>query len=383
MSRYFFFPLVFLLFFISSCRRDLNRDESFHELPKEDTLYVFPFQTHVDTKNLSCGYKKREHWSDEVKIYVKGQVGEVSVMAQKDIGQEIHDEHITMLLYNSREMKRRVQKIIRKMKPFLENKEFSYTSYIVESTAFNAFTIPGGNIYVTTGLLEKVESDDVLAYIIGHELGHNENGHTREGARFYEYVHQQINDIEEAESVLGQLWEGLEALVSVGGLKVASDYFDQSDELEADITGLYLAYCAGFDPEKALEGLELLKTIDVPKPDEDWKELLLSFFRTHPWSEDRLRCGSDYVDVAKVVIKCDSVYNKGTKAKINIDDTEVPVFEYPHTSAKQLMPVTRGSNIHVICDCVKQPSSNEVWTFVRSTRGGREGWIRRDFLEIK
>lgn len=52
-----------------------------------------------------------------------------------------------------------------------------YTVKIVENEQLNAFTIPGGTVYVYTGLLKKVESDDELAGVLAHEIAHNVRFH--------------------------------------------------------------------------------------------------------------------------------------------------------------------------------------------------------------
>jgi predicted Zn-dependent protease len=52
-----------------------------------------------------------------------------------------------------------------------------YTVKIVENEQLNAFTIPGGVVYVYTGLLKKVESDDELAGVLAHEIAHNVRFH--------------------------------------------------------------------------------------------------------------------------------------------------------------------------------------------------------------
>lgn len=52
-----------------------------------------------------------------------------------------------------------------------------YTVKVVENEQLNAFTIPGGTVYVFTGLLKKVESDDELAGVLAHEIAHNVHFH--------------------------------------------------------------------------------------------------------------------------------------------------------------------------------------------------------------
>ena len=47
-----------------------------------------------------------------------------------------------------------------------------YRAEIVDTPDFNAFAVPGGFVYVHRGLLEKINSIDELASIMGHEIAH-------------------------------------------------------------------------------------------------------------------------------------------------------------------------------------------------------------------
>ncbi len=85
------------------------------------------------------------------------------------------------------------------------------------STAINAYA-DGRNITLTAGMMEFVESDQELALIIGHELGHNTMGHIRK--------------------VIGNY------IVSLGGTRYTRPF-----ESEADYVGLYYMVRAGYSPE--------------------------------------------------------------------------------------------------------------------------------------
>lgn len=48
----------------------------------------------------------------------------------------------------------------------------TFTFKVLNTTTINAFAAPGGIVYITTGLLDRLESKDELASILGHEIGH-------------------------------------------------------------------------------------------------------------------------------------------------------------------------------------------------------------------
>ena len=57
-------------------------------------------------------------------------------------------------------------------------KNLNYRFEIVDSPDFNAFALPGGFVYVHRGLLERVNSTDELASVLGHEIGHVDARHS-------------------------------------------------------------------------------------------------------------------------------------------------------------------------------------------------------------
>ncbi len=65
-----------------------------------------------------------------------------------------------------------VQRIGAKLLTGLPKKDFSYRFYVVEDPSPNAFTIPGGTIYVHTGLFKYTQDESELAGVIAHEIGH-------------------------------------------------------------------------------------------------------------------------------------------------------------------------------------------------------------------
>lgn len=67
----------------------------------------------------------------------------------------------------------RVKEIVDSVAANSDRPEVQYDVRLVDSTEVNAFSIPGGFIYVTKGLLDAVQSDDELAGVLAHEIAHN------------------------------------------------------------------------------------------------------------------------------------------------------------------------------------------------------------------
>lgn len=73
----------------------------------------------------------------------------------------------------------RVQRVFTRLVATCQrNAEIKYTVTVVEDPSVNAFALPGGYVFVNTGLLDFVQSDDELAGVLGHELAHVECRHS-------------------------------------------------------------------------------------------------------------------------------------------------------------------------------------------------------------
>jgi predicted Zn-dependent protease len=81
-------------------------------------------------------------------------------------------------LYEDSQVCARVAEIGQKVVAASGNKRgFSYSFYVLNNSDVTAFSAPGGHVYVTTGLLRHLESEDELAAVLGHEIAHVEERH--------------------------------------------------------------------------------------------------------------------------------------------------------------------------------------------------------------
>lgn len=342
------------------------------KVPETEETYIFSFKSEVDAKAIGCGYTNYEEVGDWIKKRIREKVPPLSTQQLIELGQYFHDNYINYPI-TEHERSDWAEEIVERMKPYLVENEFPYNVYTVSEPSFNAFTIPGGNIYVTTGLLDAVSNKDELAYIMGHELGHNENDHTKELARLYKYV--------EAKEKEGGFWDLSNALIT----QIAASICGKSDELECDISSMYLLHKAGYDPENALGGIDLLRSFSSPKPDSDWKAMVFAFFSTHPWSEDRDKCVTSYVQSAKVRVECEEIFDNA-KGVVATKVSPLNVREYPIKKSNSLKKIPKGAEVEVICDCVEQEyRKNRDWLYVSYEEGGEEfnGWVDKKYIKFK
>jgi predicted Zn-dependent protease len=164
-------------------------------------------------------------------------------------------------------------------------RDVTYRFHIVEMPEPNAFALPGGDIYVSRGLLPLVNSEDELAGVVGHEIGHVAARHSV----------QRISKQAPFAVVFGIL-SGITGLVSplvgsiVGGVGDLAQGlvfapYSRSQETEADQVGQGISARAGWDPAALSTFLSTLeREVDLMskgprKP---------SFFDSHPATPDRV-----------------------------------------------------------------------------------------------
>jgi peptidase M48-like protein len=111
----------------------------------------------------------------------------------------------------------------------------------------NAFVVGGTYIYVYTGLLDNVQSDDELAFILAHELSHSGLKHNMRGSEDFSNL---LASIIELSGALSKSERRREKMGLIGGTIKAS--YSREDEQEADALAVYVANRANFDPTRGI-----------------------------------------------------------------------------------------------------------------------------------
>lgn len=208
--------------------------------------------------------------------FVFGSV-DISEAQEEEIGDGMHDYmRENFILLESDARLRKLRRMVSKMTPYVKRPMIQYEVHLIQDDELiNAFSIAGGHIYVTTGILNWVGSDDELAFILGHELAHVDVGHciyhvkksmTIQGWSDYFQIGEYAGAIEQTQTVLGTP-------------------FGQPDEYTADQEGAYIAWKAGYDPMK---GVDFFRKLSQNETESD--EVLDQLIRTHPYSNQRITC---------------------------------------------------------------------------------------------
>lgn len=171
----------------------------------------------------------------------------------------------------------KLQGMMDRMSNYLEGGP-KFTLYIVDTDDVNAFATVGGYVYFTTGILDFVGSDDELAAIMGHEMGHVVQQHT---LRQYKKMalFSTLSDYAD--------YEDLEAIAMNIDLTLNTP-FDQIDEYDADRVGVNLAQKAGYDTQRFGDFFERIAS----GRDTD---VLSKLSSTHPFPLDRKACINEWL----------------------------------------------------------------------------------------
>lgn len=151
----------------------------------------------------------------------------------------------------------------------------------------NAFALPGGQIFITEGLLHRLQTEAQLAGVLGHETGHVVHRHAAEQlakGQLGQLLGAAAGVAADDGSGRGAKTQAIAAMVN----QMVQLRYSRQDESEADRYGVDAMAEAGYDPRAMLEVLEILKKASAgPRPPE-----ILS---SHPLPETRIRELQDYL----------------------------------------------------------------------------------------
>ena len=153
---------------------------------------------------------------------------------------------------------------------------------LISSKTVNAFCMPGGKIAFFTGIIDQLQlTDDEVAVIMGHEIGHALLEHGR--ARMSEQVLKNVGiSIAAAVFNLGQI--SAELMAQAANLAVSLPYA-RKHESDADLVGMELAARAGYDPRAAVAVWQKMSKLSQAAG----KGQPPQFLSTHPSHESRIK----------------------------------------------------------------------------------------------
>ncbi len=290
----FFILILSIVGYLIACENEAASSSSCKTYDFADGLHI------KDLQDRSCydGELGGKQLNYVAKLYER-QVREYSeAITAKDL-QEAADQQKKVVKAMYREVKglkgNKLRFIFRRLRDHSRRRELNYNIKLVEPLKtfgeVNAWVTYDGTIYVTTALLDFVESEDELAFVVAHELCHVENLLPDQMLARDMALEDLFGD-----TMLRSLFQNfVDKLLS--GL-------NQRQEIVADRAALFLMHKAGFDPESSLDFFHKLSLLE--EKEHNWGAIK-QFWRTHPYSTVRFDCLNSYLYESRIEIpNCDT-----------------------------------------------------------------------------
>lgn len=145
---------------------------------------------------------------------------------------------------------------------------------LADPNTINAFALPGGQIFITYALFSKLNTEDQLAGILGHEIGHVVARHSADRLAQQGLTQGILSGV--AVGVDPNTAQGAAAIASLINMK-----YGRGDELQSDDLGVKFMIETGYDPEKMIEVMQILKEAAGPNR-------VPEFQSTHPDPANRI-----------------------------------------------------------------------------------------------
>ena len=155
-----------------------------------------------------------------------------------------------------------------------EGRKFQFRASIIDRFEPNAFALPGGRIFVFTGLLDRVQKPEELAGVLAHEMAHVTHRHglrklISAGGPYY-VLRLFVSDK-----------QGVLSVVSAGSQLLVGQAYSRDVEREADAAGWHYLLAANIDPRGLVDFFQLLT-------EGENADFIPEMLRSHPATRERI-----------------------------------------------------------------------------------------------
>lgn len=230
--------------------------------------------------NPITGEKQRVSLSQEQEVVLGLQSAPQMI---EQFGGEVSDPRI-------REMVTRIgQKLVNGTEASKSKYKFNF-HVLADSKTVNAFALPGGQIFITMGLFNLLKTEDQLAGVLGHEIGHVIGRHSAEQMAKEELTQGLINatDVATYDPNSPNVQSSIARYVG----SMINMKYGREDELESDRFGVKYLYETGYEPEAQIEVMKVLKEAAGGQRQPE-------FLSTHPDPENRISEIQKYIKEIK------------------------------------------------------------------------------------
>ncbi|MCM8788123.1 MAG: M48 family metallopeptidase [Candidatus Omnitrophica bacterium] len=178
------------------------------------------------------------------------------------------------------QLESRINNIGKRIGRVSDRQDIEYKFIILDSEELNAFTLPGGFIYINKGLIAALNEDEI-AYVLAHEVGHLCARHIvkklQANMAYQLILAISLSALNRSKIEPTTIKEGIDAIYNLVELK-----YSRSDEYEADRLAAKYTYKAGYNPYASISCLKKLQKSQKNNLK------LLRYFRTHPYVDERI-----------------------------------------------------------------------------------------------
>ena len=151
---------------------------------------------------------------------------------------------------------------------------YQFRAVLLDRREPNAFALPGGRIFVFTGLLDRVQRPEELAGVLAHEMAHVTRRHGLRkliaGSGPYYVLRLFVSDQQEVLSA-----------ISAGSQMLVNQYYSRDMEREADTIGWHYLMAANIDPRGLADFFQLMT-------EGENSDSIPQMFRSHPATSERI-----------------------------------------------------------------------------------------------
>jgi predicted Zn-dependent protease len=162
--------------------------------------------------------------------------------------------------------------------------ELPWEFIVLDSDVVNAFALPGGKVFMSRGLAQRMTNEAQLVAVLGHEIGHVAARHANE--RFSRALGLALA-VGVGGAIVGDGGASAQLVELAGQFgQIALMSYDREQENESDALGMRYMSAAGWNPIGARQVMEILASLDREGAPPE-------FLSTHPFPETRIRIISE------------------------------------------------------------------------------------------
>ncbi|MEM1445845.1 MAG: M48 family metallopeptidase [Planctomycetota bacterium] len=166
-----------------------------------------------------------------------------------------------------------------------ERPQLPWEFHVLDSSQINAFALPGGKVFMSRGLMERMTNEAQLAGVLGHEIGHVTSMHVGRRISQSQAIGVLGIGLTIAGGVADEDWvRGVGLGVMAGGTLVYLPRFSRGNETEADALGVRYMTRLGYNPYGQVEVMQILKEASGGGSG----NLLENMLATHPLPQQRI-----------------------------------------------------------------------------------------------